>query len=581
MKRGLFVILAACGAGNSGTHVNLDASSGDGASQADADTCNVVLAFNPQQPIADAQATVRAEARVFGAFGVPTYTWTVQAPDGSGVATAPASTDGSQIDFVAATSGGYTVRAQVSAGTFCPDGFAVLQVAQTGAHVADYRVRVTPSPADGAPPQETIIQVLGGADVTRTLALDPGLAVTGQVKNGSTGVPAYLRFMPASSPNGYVEVFTDATGHYSTRLLGQNHTVLVVPTVAGVAPALLPWTVSTTTLNVSAGNAVTGVMKDGSGAALAGAQIQLDHDGVPSTLATTAADGSYTVRTSQPASGPFNVHVWPPAGRGLGTLYPYDVPGPTIDVRYQSLPTCDLANTPVKLGSTLEPGAHVMLVGGGAGASVGSLTSVGGLLRIPVVADVAGKLPSAVVLAGAQVRAVVDVGNGDVNVATVNTSGCSVPAIDAVAPTTVTGTLIDGNGNALVGGRIEAIPSNYDILATAGILRVEATSTANGMFSLPLAAGAEYNVTFSDPHAHSAPLTVTRVTAAGVPTTALLGKAIKLSGDVVVIGNANPVIGASIQILALTAGASDAPLAETASTETSTYAVGIPDPGTM
>jgi len=423
--------------------------------------------------------------------------------------------------------------------------------------------------------------VLGGGDVTRTLALDPGLVVTGQVKNGSTGVPAYLRFMPVSSPNGYVEVFTDSTGHYSTRLLGQNHTVLVVPTVAGVAPAALPWTVSTTTLSVNAGNAVSGVIKDASGAALAGAQIQLDHDGVVSTLATSAADGSYTVRTSQPASGPFNVHVWPPAGRALGTLYPHDVPGPTINIQYNPLSTCDLANTPVKLGSTLEPGAHVMLLGGGMGATVGSLSNMGGLLRIAAIADGAGKLPSTVVLAGAQMLAVVDIGNGAVNAATVDTTNCAVSAISAVAPTTVTGTLVDANGNPLVGGRIEATPSNFDFLVTAGIQRVEATSTANGAFSLPLATGAQYDVTFSDPHAQSAPLTVTRVTSAGVPTTALLGKAIKLSGDVSVIGNANPIVGASIQIFSLTANASAAPIAETATTQTSTYAVGIPDPGTM
>ena len=85
--------------------------------------------------------------------------------------------------------------------------------------------------------------------------------------NGATGVPAYLRFMPVASPTGYVEVFTDSTGHYSTRLLGQNHSVLVVPTTPGIAPAVLPWTIQTTTLNVSAGSAVTGTVTDGSGAA--------------------------------------------------------------------------------------------------------------------------------------------------------------------------------------------------------------------------------------------------------------------------------------------------------------------------
>ena len=579
MRRALILVLvAACGGASASGDDQVDAgTSGDGGGVTDAPGCSIVLTFNPPQPIADPAAPIRATAQLHGALGVPDYMWTVQAPDGTGVMTTSASTDGSMVDFVAATAGAYHVYLDSGTGTFCPQGFAVLQVSQPGAQVADYRVRVTPNAVDGAPPQETIVQVLGGADVTRTLALDPGLVVTGQVKNGSTGVPAYLRFMPASSPNGYVEVFTDSTGHYSTRLLGQNHQVLVVPTVPGVAPAMDAWTPQTTTLAVGPGNLVTGTVKDGSGTPVAGAQVYVTGT-VQSTLATTTADGSFSVRTSSPASSAFAVGVTPPPGRGLPALAANAVSGPTIAIQYANAPTCDLAATPVKRGSTLEPGAHVTITGLLANAATMNASSAGGRVQIAVTADGTGKLPSTLV-PRSPLSSVVDLGGGDVAVASIDTSACAAQTISAPAATTVAGTMIDAASNPLPGGRIEAVPVGD--LAAAGMPIVNASADPTGAFSLALATGGHYDITFSDPRAHSAPLPLTNVTAAGVPTTALLGKALKLSGDVSVIGNANPIIGASIQVFSLTANASQAPIAETATTQTSTYAVGIPDPGTM
>jgi hypothetical protein len=69
--------------------------------------------------------------------------------------------------------------------------------------------------------------------------------------------------------------------------------------------------------------------------------------------------------------------------------------------------------------------------------------------------------------------------------------------------------------------------------------------------------------------------------AAAIPSTAMLGKAITMSGHVSVLGNANPIIGASVQMLCFACGPATPPVAEAASTETSTYSLGIPDPGTM
>jgi hypothetical protein len=564
----LLCALAACGAGSdfgSGGDAGINT---DGAGTQDAPGCSVVLSFDPQQPVADPVAPVRAHAMVFGASGVTMFTWTVLDPNSQPVTTTNQSTDGSMVDFVAATAGSYMVRAQVSAGTFCPDGFAVLPVSPTGAHTADYRVRVTPPSGAGAPPQETVIQVTGGADVTRDFALDPGLAVSGSVKNGATGVAAYLRFMPVSSPSGFVEVFSASGGSFSTRLLGQNHQVLVVPMVAGLAPALVTWTVTTTTLNVSAGNAITGTVKDGSGAALAGAQVQFTSGGVPSTLATTAADGSFTVRTSLATTATFDVTVSPPAGKGLPALSATGAFGNSVAIQYANVAPCSLAAT------TAPSNANVIVVGSVANAGTIGGAAALGTVKIAATADGTGKLP-AVLVPRAPLSAVVDLSSASA----LDTSTCPAQTIAAPAPTTVSGTIVDGNGAPLVGGMVEATP--VADLALAGVPQIVRFSGANGAYTLPLATGGHYDVTFSDPHAHSAPLPLANVTAAGVPTTALLGKALKLSGNVSVIASPNPVINASIQVFSLNAAPSVPPLGETASTQTSTYAVGIPDPGTM
>ncbi|HSN25708.1 MAG TPA: hypothetical protein VLT45_05465, partial [Kofleriaceae bacterium] len=142
MKHLLIVALAACGAsGHAGPGADA-AATGDAAG--DAGGCYVRLAFDPQQPVADPNAPVRAQAVVFNNLGVPMFSWTITDPDNLDVGTIPQSTDGSMVDFYAAKAGPYQVRAQVTAGSFCPDGYAVLQVAQPGAQQADYRIRVTP-----------------------------------------------------------------------------------------------------------------------------------------------------------------------------------------------------------------------------------------------------------------------------------------------------------------------------------------------------------------------------------------------------------------------------------------------------
>jgi hypothetical protein len=541
--------------------------------------CNTVLVFDPANPVADPDTTIRVQAQVFGQQGVPSYTWSIE-HDTAPVAFTPAAPDGSQIDFIAPTSGPYYVRVQVGGGSSCGDGYAPLNVAQMGAQHTDYRLRVVPPASSGAPPQESTIQVGGGASFNHDIFLDPGRPVTGSVRNGATGVPAYLRFMPASSPKGYVETFSDGSGAFATRLLGQNHQVLVVPMAPGLAPALVSWDVTTQTLSVSAGNAITGTVKDAAGTPIAGAQVLVTEDatGVPSTLATTASNGSFTVRASFAATATVDVKVTPPAGRGLPALAATGAFGASIAIQYANAPTCDLGGTSVLRAGSPQASADVTVVGMIANAGTIGGTAAAGIARVGVTADGSGHLPSTLV-PRAGLSAIVDLGDGDLAVASLDTTSCGAQTISAPERTAATGTAQTSSGGPLAFARIEAVPRGD--LAIAGAPRVEATSNQAGAFSLSLASGGRYDVTFSDPHGHSAPLVIADTDAAAIPSSAILGPAITMTGTISVTSDANPVIGASVQMLCFGCGPATPPVAETASTEASTYALGIPDPGTM
>jgi hypothetical protein len=573
----LLVLVAACGAEGNVSPTTDGHPTGD-AGAPDAG-CNTILVFDPPMPVADPVTTIRAQAQVFGAVGVPSYTWSIE-HDSTPVDFTTAAPDGSQIDFIAPTSGTYYVRVVIGGGTSCGDGYAPLDVAQMGAQHTNYRLRVLPPAGAGAPPQEWTIQVAGGADFTHDIFLDPGVPVTGSVKNGATGVAAYLRFMPSSSPKGYVETFSDGSGAFATRLLGQNHQVLVVPMTPGLAPALVPWDLTTQTLTVGAGNAVTGTVKDGAGNPLAGAQVQItEHTtGVPSTLATTASDGTFTLRASFAASATVDVKVTPPAGRGLPALAATGAFGASIAIQYANAPTCNVGATPVQRAGSPQANAQVTVVGTIANAGTIGGAAATGTARIGATTDGTGHLPGTLVPRAA-LSAVVDLGSGDLAVASLDTSTCGAQTISAPAMAAATGTAQTAGGNPLAYARIEAVPAGA--LALAGAPRIEATTDGSGAFSLAMASGGRYDVTFSDPRGHSAPLLIADANAAAIPATPMLGKAITVRGKVSVTGNANPIIGASIQALCFACGPATPPISEAASTETSTYSLGIPDPGTM
>lgn len=548
--------------------------------------CYLTITLDPGAPATDPVAPIRATATAYNAPGVLTYTWTLTL-DGNDHGFDFAQIDHSQIDFVAADVGLYDIRVAIDGSSGCLPADDPVTINAPGAPVADYRLQFVTDPTL-APPQDLIVQMMGGGDIQRAISLDPGSEQPLLVSDGTTGIPAYVRFIPAGHPSSYVEAFSTTTGSLDVRTLLLDHDVLVVPATPGLAPALLPFTPNVTSaLVVGPGTTVTGTVKDPAGAVLAGAKVQLTSaDGVPSTLATTNASGAFTLHASFAPGAAITADVTPPPGRGLPALTAkgaFDL-GSTMQITYAAtLATCDLVGTPVRRNAIAQPGAQVTVVGTLAG-SAGTIATgtvsrpATGAARIAAVADATGKLP-AMLVPRAALSAVVELGGGDVALSAINTSTCPAQTLSTPAMTVASGVVQSAMASALRGVAIEATP----VGALAGLPPVQTTSNASGAFSLALATGGHYDVRFVDPSGIGAPLILLGATTATIPATASLPAAIHIKGSVGVSGNANPVIGASVQALCATCTGIDAtrPLAQGATDSASQFLLAVPDPGTM
>ena len=543
-----------------------------------------VIGIDPMDPIASPTLPIRAFVTVMNPIGPVTFDWNVTF-NGNAVAFTQESSDGSQIGFYAPAAGSYRVTVTIDNVPGCSYTEQFVNVTAPGANTVIYRLRTVAQ--SSAPPQETLVQVKGGSSQTRTITLDRGITASAFVMNSATsaGIPAYVKFMPNLAPTAFVETFASSSGAYSVRLLPRPHQVLVIPAVPGLAPKLLTWSeqLPNQQFNVGPGTVVTGTVRGPGGAGFSGAKVQLYAGGVPSTIGTTAADGSYSVRTDFPPSATqVTVKVTPPAN-GLPRLEATSAfnLGAAINVTYAaSLATCDLANVPVRRGGTLQPNAQVSVVGSLA-ITAGTIAGVNATntVRMSATADGAGRLPAMLVPRGA-LSAVTELSMTDHAVSAVDTSACSVAQIDAPAMTMINGTTKKPDMTAIGNIRIEAEPTG--VLALAGVAAVQVTSNGSGGFALPLGGSGRYNVRFFDPAQRVAPITSTNVLPGQVPTNAILEAALTISGDVKLDTNEG-VIGASIQILCSTCMGIEAtrPITETVSNTAAKYAIAVPDPGTM
>lgn len=537
------------------------------------DECSVSLFSSPMNPLAPAE--IRVDATVSNAFGTASYTWSV---DKSGVLVAydDAQPDHSAITFTAETSGTYDVTLDVSpsSGRFCPQGAAHVNVLD-GPNAGKARLHVTPPLGVDAPLLDKRIQIPEAMNYDLgPVVLDPGIVVT-----GLTSAPAYLQFRPLGMPDAVIETFTTTGGAYSVRLLDQPHEVVVVPETAGLAPRKFQFDPSSTTsLALTAGDAIAGTVKQGA-TPIANAKVQLMIDDVPTTLATTAADGSFTVRGVRVAGAMVQVEVTPPAASGLARLEVsgiIDLAGP-VTVAYNALTTRNLSGTPVRRGGSAQPNKQVVIVG--TVAAAGSVDGVvgTGYIRITATTDAAGGLPSLLAPAG-PLYAVTTIAPGDLAIGSVDLSA-GVPAqIDAPAMTPFS-TKASSGTTMLDGATLDLVPTGT--LALAGVATLHFTANEIGQVTGNLPTGGSFDARWADPAGRSAPFVDPDITQ--LQATYTLPRAVYVRGELSVTGSSNPIVGASVQILCAecTGVERSRPIAEMASDPHGAFSLAVPDPGAM
>lgn len=548
----------------------------------DDDACAVTLSYTPAQPLAGPDTEVRVVSTVSNAFGTPTYAWSVT-KGGTIVPYDDAQSDSSEITFLATESGAYDVTLDVSpsSGGFCPQGKATVNVLND-LNGMKARLHVTPPASAGAPPIDRPLTIRNAMDFDLgAVVLEPGVMAAGQVRSGSTPVPAYLQFRPLGMAGAMVETFTTGTGSFSARLLDQPHEVTVVPMIAGHAPQRLSYTPSSTLIALGGGMSLTGTVRRGA-TRIGNAKVQLTIDGVPTTLATTDAQGGFTTLGVPVSGATIKIEITPPAASGLPRLEAtgmFDV-GVPIDVNFTQLTLRDLAGVPVRRAGVAQAGKKVAIVGTIAAAgtvTAGTAATATGYLRISTTTDAAGALPSQLVPAG-PLFAVTTVAPGDLAVGAADLTG-GVPAqIDAPAPAAFS-TAARAGTDPVPGAMLDLVPAGA--LALAGAPALHFTATANGLIAGSVPAGARFDVRWSDPAGVRAPL-VERDTAQ-VAATYQLPAAVYITGDLTVSGSTNPVVGASVQILCDACTGLDKlrPIAETASDPHGAFSLAVPDPGAM
>ena len=570
-------------------------------SDAPSGPCTVALVPEPRLPIAGPGSRVNVAAHVSSLPGIPQPKWTVTFNGAPVMSAITLGSLGFAVDFYAPSAGIYDVSLElIGAPATCQPESLPLNVEAAGASTSLYRLRIVPPLTTGAPAMEKNIVVKGGgsADIG-TPDVGRGQRATFTVAGPDGGVPAYVRFTPQNAPDAIIEAFADQLGRVDVALSPQAHSVLIIPSRDGIAPRrIASWSPfgGGASLVVAAGAEVTGTVRGPDAAPLAGAQVQLSIDGVPSTLVTTAADGGFAVR-SELTSGTITVEVTPDAASGLPRLVatsPPSTPGsPQLDlgvplqVRYAAnIARKNLAGAVVRRpeGSPIA-GARVMFVGAmvagmvttGTGAAMATVTAAGEV-RIAATAGSNGALPSVLVPA-ARLSAVVRSGDGALAVVELDTAS-SISAIAApdIQPIAIAVRSASG-AQDLPGATLEVVP--LGALALAGAPAVHVVAGAGGAVGSSLPAGGRFELRFRDPLGRAAPLVVPDRVISTIETSYQLPAAIQLRGRVKLDGT-QAVANAAVQLLCNSCNglARNRPIAEAVSGITGQFVLAVPDPGT-
>ncbi len=565
--------------------------------------CEMLISISPESPEAPAEILVDGATDSGSLYGVEEYAFSVTHGDAAVGFEERDPYDGSKIRFTAEQPGTYQIVLVGSVGgTDCVDGMEVLNVLDGGADNQTYRLRFFPAAGQPAPVQEQVITVPGGvADYSLgVLGLGNGLVASGSViDGGSAPVPGYVRITVAGSPEQVVETFADAGGSYSARVGGASYQALVVPADDAVAPARFESLSagSAAVLAVTPGDAITGLVLDGTGAPIAGARVSLRIDGVPSTIAVTAADGSFTVRGR--AGGATAVTVSPPPGSGLprvdlgasaGLVAAVDKP---LTIRYAAGVTSrDVALTVLEPDGATPAGAARVTWIARPMTAVATVTPQGeaaldasGGLRLTGVADGAGAL-AADGLPEAVYDVVVETAGGAVGLTSIELeAGVESPAsLVTPAPAALGGTAVDDQAAPVAGVTVTAVPRG--LLANVAGASATAITSDDGSFTAELVAGGSYDLSIS-PRDH----TLARVRRAELVAPAAgqsldlgdvaLERAISVFGQVTIPGVAGGAAGVTVTALCFDCDpvAAQIPAAEAVTNYNGRFDLAIADPG--
>jgi hypothetical protein len=369
---------------------------------------NLSLESGPANPLPGDSLTLRADV-VDSSYLAASYDWTVTDPASALVTLTKLNAEGSLISFTITKPGTYKVFCKVTL-----EGQGGVLTDSLDLHADDpsylkltYTARILPPPSTGLPPVDRLV-IIGGVDKSQDLHLEQGQQVGLKITNAAGPVPAVVRLLQlAGDPLPRDLYFPSGSG--KVQLTGSFH-ALVIPDAQDEAPMLLPSKVAAKldanwAITLVPGQLVQGKVVKDDATPMAGAVVTIHTKDngvqVPSTVATTAADGTFAVRAS---TGPATVSVVPPTSEGL----------PVATIKNTALMIAASTSgwvftftgaKPVKVsgvitrsdGSTPASGAHVVLtaVGGqtaGTLAVLGTTLKAAGVVRRTLTTDASGAL---------------------------------------------------------------------------------------------------------------------------------------------------------------------------------------------
>jgi hypothetical protein len=568
MRRLACLVVAVAGCGSLGSAsdpgpdggVPEDATShNDAAPASDAQPfgCVVRFAVEPAMPVIDDEVTVSAV--VERATGPVVPVWTVRDVN-RGLVEPRVGRDGESVVFRVTAVGTYEVELDLGIASGCSVAQKLVGVRQPGAARAQWWLQVVFPDRVRVPPleQRVWIEAGGALELRAEEALVVDLPV---VDAAGAPVPATVRWsrqpgtrQPFAVP---VEAATDGEGRVHALLRDHaDYNVLIVPRCPDPGPCVVAptvyrgWAIGDEPLVADAGQELTGTVLGPTGDPLAGARVALTVDGVPSTVGTSAADGSFAVRTSR--LGRARVVVAPDGG-GLPRLEAglEVVAGQSLTVRYALLATRALTGARIRRDGEAYAGARLTVVADIAAAGTiaqgaASVTAPGRFVASQVTGPDRALLP--LVAPAVPATIVVEPVFLQHTVLAVDLGASAPSAFDGVAPATLRGRVSAPDGGDPGPVRIRAVPTGA--LAAATGIAAGALTAQDGSFSLDVASGGSYELVATDPGERFAESARVAAAAGTVPDLPLRA-AVAIDGTLVAEGALDDLRGASIALRCL------------------------------